>query len=328
MNAPVTIAPNIEALAIDHARSKGYESHPVRDRESWLRMRGRDVTASTSGALFGVHEYQTAYGLWALKSGLIGEDAEETAPMRRGRLLEPVAIEMLREERPTWRVERARSYFRDPGPNLGATPDAFVIDPSAAGFGIAQLKTVEPSVFRRKWRSESGEIEPPLWIAVQAVVEAELTGASWACVVAMVCSFGIDLHVVPIPLHPGLMGELRTRVREFWRMVETKEAPPVDYARDGETLARMYGEDSGTAVDLSGDNMLPELAAEDERLASDIKSLEARRKELKTELLSKMGDAAVALMDGRVVATARTVHRKEFTARATSYRDVRFKRSA
>src|SRR5262245_7287249 len=93
MNAPSKIIP---------APPAGIERIEYGDREAWLKLRGKDVTASVAGALLGVHEFTTPYGLWALKSGKIAEDPEETGPMRRGRLLEPVAIELIQEEHPDW----------------------------------------------------------------------------------------------------------------------------------------------------------------------------------------------------------------------------------
>ena len=61
------------------------ESWPVTDRESWLKRREKDVTASVAAALFGdgVHPYITAYELYCLKAGLIEADPEETPAMRR-----------------------------------------------------------------------------------------------------------------------------------------------------------------------------------------------------------------------------------------------------
>ena len=158
----------------------GVETWPVKDRTSWLALRKSDVTASAIGSLLGVHEYMTPYALWALKSGIISEDPEETPAMMRGRLLEPVAIELLREMHPSWTITTPSTYYRDPATRIGATPDALVKDPLRKGFGVLQIKTVEPSIFRRKWQTDDRTVEPPLWIATQALVEAHLTGALWA----------------------------------------------------------------------------------------------------------------------------------------------------
>jgi len=300
------------------------EQHKFVDRATWLSQRQRDITASVAGALLGVHEYQTPYGLWALKTGQIQEDADETPPMRRGRLLEPVALQLLEEERPTWKVMPNKTYFRDPMSRLGATPDAFVTCPER-GMGICQVKTVEASVFRRKWvNSDTGEVELPLWIAVQAIVEAHLTGAKWACVAAMVVSHGLDMQVIDVPIHEGIIERLRDAVHEFWGLVESGRAPDPDYGRDGETIARLFDADQGTEIDLYHDNHLPILIDERDVLKSEIKVREERCAEIEAEFKAKIGEHAAAyLSDGRRV-TWKTQHRSGFSVGPKSFRVLRF----
>lgn len=304
----------------------GIERHDASDRAAWLRLRERDVTASVAGALLGVHDYQTPYGLWALKSGAIVEDPDETPPMRRGRLLEPVALRLLGEERPDWRILAGSTYYRDTAARIGATPDAFAVDPARPGFGIVQIKTVEPSVFRRKWRDEDGAAEPPLWIAVQAIVEAELTGASWAVVACMTCGFGLDLHVVDVPLHKGVMARLRDAVATFWAQVESGRAPDPDFTRDAATIARLYATDDGGEADLSADNALPALLSEREALKSRLKGEEARLDEIDAEIRSKVGAAALATLPGWRI-SAKTVKRRPYAVAASSYRALRVTRT-
>jgi len=315
-----------EALSATATRRHGIERHLIKDRSQWLGLRQSDVTASVAGALLGIHEYQTAYGLWALKSGLITEDAEETAPMRRGRLLEPVALQLLSELRPTWRVERGQHYFRDSEARIGATPDAFAIDPERKGFGIVQIKTVEPSIFRRKWKSddEFAAPEPPIWIVIQAIIEAHLTGASWAVVTPLVVGFGLDLPIIEIPIHAELMNILRAKVATFWKRVETKTPPEFDYVKDGKLISRMYGADDGSEVDLSTDNMLPGLAEELAVLKERMKADEKRRTEIENEFKAKIGSASIAYLADRQRVTWKTQSRKGFVVEPTSYRVLRF----
>jgi hypothetical protein len=274
----------------------------------------------------GAHEYLTPLELWALKSGRLAEDPEETPPIRRGRLLEPVALDVLREERPGWVVNRGAEYFRDPAARIGATPDAFAMDPERAGtWGIVQVKSVEPSIFRKKWRDEEGEIAPPLWICCQAITEMMLTGTSWACVAALVVGHGVDVHVVDVPAHIGIWDRLRTGVASFWEMVDSGTPPDPDYGRDGAIISALAGDEDGSTVDLSGWNEAFALAAEDSRLAGEIKTASARRKAIKAEVLHRMGSASIATIGGKTFATAKTVRKKAYTVEATSYRDVRIK---
>lgn len=224
------------------------------DRTAWLEARKQDVTASVAGALLGVHPYQTPYGLWAEKSGRVASDDADNPVLRRGRLLEPVVIEMLREDRPDWHIEyhRDNAYYRMVEDRIGATPDAFATRPDIFGRGIIQVKTVAEDKFRREWLDpETGEIILPLWIAVQAIVEATATGATWATVAPMIIGRGIDLQPVDVPLNTRVMHRLRREVREFWRMVEAGEEPPIDWNRDGAAVAEVYRDSMPDRKDLT-----------------------------------------------------------------------------
>lgn len=329
MNATTIISP--QALAFVSTPS-GVKRIPVGDRQNWLSLRRHDVTASVAGAVFGIHPYVSPYALWSDKSGVAPNDTEETAAMLRGTLLEPAAIAMLRRERPTWRVDYPlQHYWRDETARIGATPDALVIDPDRPGYGCVQIKTCEPSVFRNNWRDEEGELELPLWIATQTLIEMRLTGASWAAVGVMRVGHGVDFDIIDVPRHDGVWARLVDEVREFWRRVEENDPPAPDYGRDGALIAGLYAQDDGTEVDLSGDNRIGEIL--DQRAAlktteSAGKDAEKKRRELDSEILAKLGSAARArLADGRTI-TAKTIKRSGYSVAPSSYRTVKVKEVA
>lgn len=277
----------------------GIERWAADDRSAWLARRQADVTASVAGALLGCHEFVTPFQLWNLKAGLLAEDPEETQPMRRGRLLEPVALQVLREDT-GWAVEPAGFYYRDPAARIGATPDAFAIDPARPGFGNVQVKSVEPSAFRTKWRAEDGTIEPPLWISVQAILEAALSGASWAMVAALVVGFGAEVHPVPVPLHEGVVARLRAETARFWASIAAGTPPEPNFAADGATIAGLYPDDDGREVDLTADDQLPQLAAERDVLGQEIRTATAARDRIDAEIKHRLGPhEAARIADGR-----------------------------
>lgn len=294
-------------------------------RRAWLKARGRDVTASTVGALFGVHEYTTIYELWNIKSGRIKEDASETPAMRRGRLLEPVAVQMIREDHPDWDIDHngRNEYWRDPDARLGATPDVLVNCPRL-GAGIIQIKTVDGSVFRRKWLDDEGAIQPPLWIALQATLEAHLTGARWAAVAPMTFAHGgIECPVIGIDLLPGVIDAIYTEAAEFWRKVDAGEEPTPDYARDGALIERLYEYgDPSDEIDLSGDNRIPELIHEAASAKEARRAAEDRLRAAEAEIKAKMGDASVAWIGRGRKITWKRVRRAESHIPAGVYRKL------
>jgi hypothetical protein len=73
--------------------------------------------------------------LWALKSGRVAAGAEETAAMIRGRLLEPVALDLLREQRPGWEITQPSAYYRSMPPGSAARRMRWRLIPNARGSG-------------------------------------------------------------------------------------------------------------------------------------------------------------------------------------------------
>lgn len=296
----------------------------IKDRAHWLSMREQDVTASAAGALLGVHDYMTPLQLALEKNGR-GEVVEETPPMRRGKRMEPVAIAILREEHPELTFEVPNFYVRDTEARLGATPDLLATCPER-GPGIVQIKSVEASIFRMKWvERESREQTPPLWIVVQAIVEAHLTGAKWAAVAPMVVSHGIDVPLIEIPIHEGVIERVKEATADFWAKLSVGELPSPDFSRDGETLARLYADDNGQQTDLTGDNRIIELLDRREELSALTKHADLELQEIRAEIIAKLGDNASAIVPGWSL-TAKTQHRKAYSVKASSSRVVRVKR--
>jgi hypothetical protein len=296
---------------------------PIADRASWLALRERDVTASVVGALLGVHEYTTAYGLWALKSGRLPVDTDETAAMRRGRLLEPVAVQLIREERPEWRVENPGVYLRDPAIRLGATPDLYVDCPER-GPGIVQIKTTADMVFRAKWRDpDTREPNLPLWIACQAITEAHLSGRQWAAVAVMVVGIGLDLHIIDVPIHRRLIERIQAETVKFWSLLESGKEPDPDYGRDGSVIERLFAEDDGGEIDLVGDNRIHQLLS-DRRVHKGVeKNTKAAIAAIDAEIKHKMGNAAVAHIGFGEIITNKTIRRAGYTAKPSVFRQIR-----
>lgn len=296
------------------------------DRAEWLAARRRDVTASDASTLLGINPYKTAFELWAEKTGR-KPDEEDNDVFRRGRAMEFIAIDWLREDHPDWKITHNYNnrYFRDPGARLGATPDAFVTIPGRPGRGIIQIKSASDYSVKNWIDPDTKEITPPLYVAVQALVEAELTKANYAMVALIVSGHGMKLHpVIDIPLTSGLMPRLYREVADFWRLTDSGAHPAPDWKRDGELLEDLY-EPDGRTIDLSKDNILPTICDEKATLATQKTGIEKRLKEIKAELLDKMGGASAArISDGRMI-TAKTVSRAGYTVQPTSYIDLRVK---
>jgi len=244
------------------------EKIPITDREQWLALRQKDVTASIAGALLGCHDYVTAFEMWGLKTGRIKDDPEENEAMKRGRLLEPVAAQLLQEKHPDWKIEDPKTYFRDPDIRLGCTPDRIAVDSSGRRIAV-QIKTTADLIFRQKWRDPSTyEIVTPLWIACQNIIEGVQTECDAGMVALMVVGMGLELYEVDVPLHRPIYDRIAEETRAFWHICDSGAAMPPDYARDGAAIARLWSEGNEPPVDLNDHPRMPLLISEQPRLRS------------------------------------------------------------
>lgn len=268
---------------------------PITDREQWLALRKHDVTASVIGALFGVHPYETALGVYLDKTG----EAEPEPPnaMLEWRLiLESAVGAAVERQRPEWKISKATEYLRDPAARIGATPD-FYIHGDPRGLGVLQAKTVAPDAFRKHWDGD----QPPFYIALQNACELMLeTKATFGAVAALVINpYKLECPIFEIPRHAGVEARIREAAAKFWESVAWGEPPAPDYARDGALIAALTQEaEPRQTADLTGDNHLPVLLAEREQLKARLDADAARLAEIEAEVKFKMGGAEAAVIDG------------------------------
>lgn len=296
-------------------------------RKDWLNTRKRSVGASEVGALLGVHPWISGFELYAKKTGKIVDDSDSPA-LRRGRMLEQVAVQMIAEERPDWKLHPnpmpGGEFYRDGEVGLSCTPDLFVEQAGLPGRANCQIKSVQSMVFRKDWRDEGGQLMPPLYAVVQSLVEARLTGAERAYVAALVVDYGIDIHIIEIPMHAAVVDRAIQATRDFWAMIDRSEEPPVDYARDGEAIERLYALDDGSEADLSGDDRVAEIVSARALLKSEIKTKETIIERFDTEIKQKLGNHAIGrLADGRKVSW-KTQRRKAYSVAEAEFRVLRY----
>jgi predicted phage-related endonuclease len=285
-------------------------------REEWLALRKGDVTASTVAALFGLHPYETALGLYAAKTGVAMPDIDSKV-LRRGRLLEGAVAEAVREERPWWAIAKANEYLRDAKIRLGATPDFYVYDENNRR-GVLQTKTVAPNAFRSSWTEET----PPTHVALQTATEMMLDNADFGVIAALVVDgWNFDLHLYDVPRNAGAEARIREAVTKFWDDVAAGRPPKTDYARDDRLMQIIYPRQvPGKEIDLRGDNRALELLAQREAAMEQIKIAEAAKAEAETELREKIGDAEIAIVRGWKVSLKEIVVREHVRKASSSRR--------
>jgi predicted phage-related endonuclease len=272
------------------------ECREITNRAEWLAWRRQDVTASPIGALFGVHPYTTALKLYAEKRGVEFPDPDNRV-LRRGRWLESAVATAVGELRPDWKIEPARSYFRDPDLRLGATPDFFIRN-DPRGVGVLQCKTVAPSVYARDW---NGGKDIPLWVTLQTLTEMHLTDAAFGAVaVLLVDAFNMDCVVLEVPRHAGGEEKIREKVKQFWIAVEQGIEPDPNFGMDADVIKALTATPTPLKqIDLTGNNELPQLLADRAGYMAVAKDCEAKKTAIEAQIRHIMDDAEIATgLDG------------------------------
>ena len=307
------------------------ERHPVKDRESWLRMRAADLTASDVSSIAGVG-YRSPLAVWAEKKGHIPSNGDSPI-LRRGRWFEPAIWQAIADERPEWQLRAAKIYLRAPALRFGATPDALAIDPSRKGLILIQGKVVAKPVFVADWLGgdrEGSSPTVPLGYQLQTLSETMLAEAAFAgeevhpVVAALVVdSFTAELHLIPVARHAEAEMKILATVRQFWAGFDAGTQPAVDPTKDHDVVRKLYPTDNGSTIDLSADNLLPMLIDERKALGEEISAREKRRDAISTEVMEKIGDASFALVAGGRKLSCKVTSVKEALRAGYSFRSIR-----
>ena len=296
-------------------------------RETWLAMRRQYVNASETPIIVGESFWGSLAELYAEKKGL-RPPLEDSDVLRRGRWGEAAVFEALAEERPEWRVERAKIYVIDENKRQACTPDGFAVAPDRDGIGLVQAKVVSSWVFRQKWLEVAEDMDsarPPAPYRLQTVQEMRLNGLSWG-VIAVVINGEFDwrFRLFEIERDEVIEDRIDYRTAEFFReYFDPGIMPPFEPQRDAELIKHLYPKDTGAIIDLTGDNRALALVEDLSEASKARKRAELQEKIIKAELEAKIGDNSFGkLADGRWLSwkhQSRAAH----TVAASEYRVLR-----
>jgi predicted phage-related endonuclease len=270
------------------------------NREQWLSLRKKDVTASVEPALHGLHPYTSALRLYIEKQGLVElPQLPNSGPLRRGRILESAVAAAVADQKPHWKLTKANEYWRDPDIRLGCTPDFYIKDSEIRERrGILQCKTAAPSVFEREWNGKTELAGPPMWVMLQITTEMMLTNADFGAIAVLVVDpHELPCHIFEVPRHEAAEKRIRQAVVQFWQDIRDGKEPDADYGMDKELIAALVPRESNAkTIDLSTDNEVISGLAERADLKRTIKMATERCSEVEAMIMDRMRDAAVAIV--------------------------------
>ena len=108
--------------------------------------------------------------------------------------------------------------------------------------------------------------------------------------------YGIDLHVIDVPIHPGIIERVKAETSEI---LEDGRGRPAsrrpDYGKDAALIEQLFARPEEIEIDLTGDNELPEAVARLSAARQDRShQSKRRRKARRAEILHKLAMPASA----------------------------------
>ena len=260
----------------------------------WHEARTKGIGGSEVGTIAGLNKWESAYTLWAKKSGLIADQVEQSEAMEAGTLLEKFILEhyfdrlnpdlIIYGDVGTWRQDWSH-----------ANPDA-IYETQDGQFGIWECKTAR---FEDDWnlpkRGERGTgLDIPRSYYSQVQWYMRVMGFGEAIVSVL---FGgqkyREFYVIADKYAQDTDLELASK---FWAGLQIGEAPDWDGSTSTYETVRAENPD---IVDEA--IVLPETLGQDYLLAlNNLKQVEWTVTELKSRILAFMGNAKQGLINGEV----------------------------
>lgn len=251
--------------------------------QEWHDLRASGIGGSEVAVICGLSKWESAFTLWAKKTGRIEESFTGSEAMEWGNRLEPVIIDKFEDEHPEFIVHREVGTWHHPEREWQrANPDA--IFQAGDEFGIIEVKT---SQFEDDWRD-----------GVPRYYEAQV---QWYLQV-----FGYDHAFVVVLFHGNKYAEFEVKASPFVQdtnletaalfrdALETDKAPDYDgSASTLQTVRTLHPE-----IDPDGEEELGWLGVEYFAAAANVADAESKLTELKSRVISAMGTAKKGLIEG------------------------------
>lgn len=314
-------------------------------RAEWLTLRRESLGASEAAAACGESPYQSGIELWTYKTGLIDPpDLSEVEHILWGNLHEPAIVqetcrreglELLTPDAAAQRLAgcedleivglvdgrqlflRSRLY-----PWMTATFDGFALTRKPETLVSIEAKTTG-EWHHDEWKDGAYPDHHLLQVTHQLAVATPVGYGILAGLIG-----GNKLKIAPAISRAGAPIEsLVVLEREFWRLVQDKEAPPSDGSKSSlKTLKLLHPDDNGESVVLPDSVCaLHARAQELEEKIKSIKPLEDELEALEIQIRAALGKNTFGVLpNGLGTYSLKTTARKGYVVEPTKYRQLRF----
>jgi len=280
----------------------------------WLDFRRSGIGGSDAGTIIGTNTYSSAFTLWAEKRGTVTNDFTGNEATEWGHLLENVVATRFATSTGARVVAWPVMLQSTKAPFLLANVDFFITEDEAFPAGevtlyegtdfpnvsaILEIKTTGIAT-RGNARAWANDGVPAAYLS-QGAHYALVTGLNHVYFAALVGGEGLVIRERTYSNHE--LTELFNAEEEFWRCVETGEAPePVGVESDFDTLKALYPEHTPGTV-TEADDFLLETVSNYRQAKVELDEVEARVKQLRASIELAIGDAEAIEYEGTTLLT-------------------------
>lgn len=249
----------------------------------WHDLRATGIGGSEVGTICGLNKWESAFALWAKKSGKIDDDRQVSPAMEWGTRLETPILDKFEDEHPDLIVHRNVGTWRSTArPFQLANPDA-LFQASDGSWGVVEVKTAR---YPDDWANGV-----PVGYQAQVQWYLQTFGLRQAWVVVLFS--GSDYQEFLIEADDFVQGVNLGMVEQFLTHLDQGTKPDWDGATSTlETQRKLHPEIDDTEVELGelGQALESALAAE--------KSVASATNVIKCQILDLMGTAKKGTIDG------------------------------
>ena len=265
---------------------------PIFSREQWLEERKKTVGGSEIGAILGLNPWQSAYSLWAERTGKT-KTFEGNLRTMVGSYLEDMVAKLFEEESGC-KVQRTNYIYRnDLYPALHATPDRLLVG-RKAGLECKTTSELNKKKFHGSDFPAQYYAQCVQYMAVTQLQEwflAVLVGNNSFHIYHLTRIQGQpcpDFAEASLYIEDGEIDTLAAAAEEWLKHVWDDTPPAIDGSdASRETLMTIYQEGVGGAVDLFGrEGMLTRY----DEIKRQIKALEEEKKQIENTICGDLGD--------------------------------------
>lgn len=270
-------------------------------------------------AVMGVNPWKTPLDVYLRLTGTPEPppDPEQQKRWRRGKLMEPVVLQMLRDDYGI-EVVAANHRYRDPEHEFFAAEIDFEWRDADPRVRNGEIKTVHPFA-AGKW-GEAGTEDVPIEYAAQSMWGLMITGRE-------VCQYGVlfgsdNLALYHVYRDDETIAHMRETALSFWHNhVLARVPPPPMTAAD---LKRLWPREQRETIIATPE--IVDVLQQHQALGAEIKLLTEQRDELAFQIGAFVQDAATVIVmpDGTKLATYKAQSRESLDGKAlkAAHRDI------